>query len=53
MWPQDIVILLKMVSLGERPWRYSDLAQALHISQSEVAEALNRCRQARLRASAT
>jgi DNA-binding transcriptional ArsR family regulator len=48
MRPQDVVILLKMVGLGERPWRYSDLAQALHISQSEVAEALNRCRQARL-----
>jgi hypothetical protein len=48
MRPQDVVILLKMVALGDTPWRYSDMAQALHISQSEVAEALNRSWQARL-----
>ena len=48
MRPQDVVILLKMVAWGETPWRYSDMAQALHISQSEVAEALNRSWQARL-----
>ncbi|MCB0836501.1 MAG: hypothetical protein KDE26_07375 [Bacteroidetes bacterium] len=48
MRPQDVVILLKIVILGDTPWRYSDIAQSLHISQSEVAEALNRSKQARL-----
>ena len=48
MRPQDVLVLLKMVSLGETPWRYSDMAKALHISQSEVAEALHRSMQARL-----
>jgi hypothetical protein len=48
MRPQDILILLKLITLGEQPWRYYDVAQALHISQSEVAEGLHRCQQARL-----
>ena len=48
MRPQDVVILMKIVSLGETRWRYSDIAQSLFISQSEVAEALNRSWQARL-----
>ncbi|WNJ21377.1 hypothetical protein [Pontibacter sp. G13] len=48
MRPQDVVILLKIISLGHSNWRYSDIAQSLSISQSEVAEALNRSKQARL-----
>lgn len=48
MRPQDIVILLKIVALGEQNWRYSDLSEMLSISQSEIAEALNRSMQARL-----
>lgn len=48
MRPQDVAVLLKIVSLGEQPWRYTDLAKSLFISQSEVAEALNRCCLARL-----
>ena len=48
MRPQDILVLLKITTLGEQPWRYGDLSQALHISQSEVAEALHRSLQARL-----
>lgn len=48
MRPQDVVILLKVVSMGEQPWRYSDIAQSLYMSQSEVAEALNRSMLARL-----
>lgn len=48
MRPQDVVVLLWMVSLGDRPWKYADAAQALSISQSEVAEALHRNLQARL-----
>ena len=48
MRPQDVVILLKIISVGHANWRYSDIAQSLHISQSEVAEALNRSKLARL-----
>lgn len=48
MRPQDVVILLKIVSLEDDNWRYSDIAQSLCISQSEVAEALNRSKLARL-----
>jgi hypothetical protein len=48
MRPQDVVILLKIVLLGDKPWRYSDISASLVISQSEVAEALNRSKQARL-----
>lgn len=48
MRPQDILILLKLVSLGDTKWRYADVAKALYISQSEVAEGLHRNMQARL-----
>ncbi|MEL6630724.1 MAG: hypothetical protein AAFQ83_04625 [Bacteroidota bacterium] len=48
MRPQDVLILLKIITIGHRNWRYSDIAQSLHISQSEVAEALNRSMLARL-----
>ena len=48
MRPQDVLILLKIITLGHQNWRYSDIAQSLHISQSEVAEALNRSMLARL-----
>ena len=48
MRPQDIVVLLKIVSIGNDIWRNIDIANALHISPSEVSEALNRCRIARL-----
>lgn len=42
MRPQDIVILLKIIALGDKQWQNKDLAQSLHISSSEVSEALNR-----------
>jgi len=42
MRPQDIVILLKIVSFGQDPWRQKDIANALSMSQSEVSEALAR-----------
>lgn len=48
MRPQDVVILLWMVTRGESPWKYADASRDLHISQSEVAEALHRSLQARL-----
>ncbi len=49
MRPQDIVVLLKILSWSEgTSCGYADLGEALHISQSEIAEALNRSMQARL-----
>lgn len=44
--PQDIVILLKLATLGDKPWRHIDLAGALGLSQSEISFALDRCRTA-------
>ena len=46
--PQDIYILLKIVSMDGKPWRTTDLASELSISQSEVSSALFRARYARL-----
>jgi len=42
MRPQDIVILLKIISKGEMPWQNKDLAAELHISPSEISESLYR-----------
>jgi hypothetical protein len=42
MRPQDIVILLKLISLGEKAWLGKDLASSLRISNSEVSESLHR-----------
>lgn len=42
MRPQDIVILLKIFSLGEEEWLNKDLSSSLFISQSEISESLNR-----------
>lgn len=42
MRPQDLAILLKIVSLGNEKWRLTDIANALNISQSEVSESINR-----------
>jgi hypothetical protein len=42
MRPQDVVILLKIISLGDKPWQLKDLAHQLSISASEVSESLNR-----------
>lgn len=44
MRPQDIVVLLKIVSIHNQKWRNIDIANALQVSPSEVSEALNRCR---------
>ena len=48
MRPQDILVLVKIIQLGDTGWRYGDVARMLHMSQSEVAEALHRCMLARL-----
>jgi predicted transcriptional regulator len=42
MRPHDLVILLKIVSIGSENWLMKDLAHAVGISQSEVTESLNR-----------
>lgn len=46
--PQDIVILLKIIALGEKPWFHHTIAQELGISQSEVSQSLNRTKYAGL-----
>ena len=48
MRPQDIAVLLKIVSIKNDGWRNIDIANDIHISPSEVSEALNRCKIARL-----
>jgi hypothetical protein len=48
MRPQDIVILLKITSTKKENWLNKEIADSLFISHSEVSEALNRCRAAKL-----
>lgn len=48
MRPQDIIVLLMIISLRDFEWRNIDLARALGLSPSEVSEALNRCKIAKL-----
>ena len=48
MRPQDIVVLLKKVTAAGRGMTNAQIARELHISASEVSEALERCRIARL-----
>jgi len=47
MRPQDVVVLLKIISL-ERNWLNKDLSESLFISPSEISESLNRSMIARL-----
>jgi predicted transcriptional regulator len=42
MRPQDVVVLLKILSTSQRNWQYRDLAADLSISVSEVSESLTR-----------
>lgn len=48
MKPQDVVILLKIASLGGQPFLQKDIAEELQISKSELSESLNRSVQAGL-----
>lgn len=48
MSPHDIVILLKIVSYGKKPWFQKPMAEALGISQSEISKSLNRSKYAGL-----
>ena len=42
MRPQDIVILLKIISKRKKKWLMKNLADELKISASEISESLNR-----------
>ena len=44
MRPQDIAILLKIVSINNEHWQLAGLAHSLRISISEISESLNRSR---------
>jgi hypothetical protein len=46
--PQDIVVLLKIISYGEKPWMQIQLADALKLSQSEISKSLARSKYANL-----
>ena len=51
--PQDILILLKLVSLGSRDSSFAALADSLRMSPSEVHAGLRRAQRARLYAEVT
>lgn len=46
--PQDIVILLKLITLREKPWTVRSVASQIFISHSEVFEGLKRLGNGRL-----
>lgn len=46
--PQDVLFLLKLVAIGQRPWTFSQLAIELGMSASEVHAAARRALAARL-----
>lgn len=46
--PQDVLLLLKIVSDGNPTWNQKPIAEALGLSQSEVSESVARCKYARL-----
>lgn len=48
MKPQDVLLLLKIVILNNTAWNQKPVAEALGLSQSEVSEAVARCKYAGL-----
>ena len=46
--PQDILVALKLVAVGNAPWSYTTLAVSLGMSPSEVHSAVKRLAQSRL-----
>jgi len=46
--PQDVVVLLKIISLDEKQWLQETLSEALGLSQSEISQSLNRSKYAGL-----
>lgn len=48
MSPQDVVVLLKIISYGDEPWSQVPIALALYMSQSEVSKSIARSKYAGL-----
>jgi hypothetical protein len=48
LMPQDVVILIKLISTGGRVSRFSDLSKSLFLSASEVHKGVKRLQAARL-----
>lgn len=48
MKPQDVLLLLKIISMNTSTWNQKPIAEALGLSQSEVSEAVGRCKYAGL-----
>lgn len=46
--PQDVLVMLKLVALGQRPWSYSWLAEDLGMSPSQLHSAVRRALAAQL-----
>jgi hypothetical protein len=46
--PQDLMVLLKLVSLGAKPATYGELSESLGMSSSEVHASIKRAKAARL-----
>jgi len=46
--PQDVVVVLKLVAIGQRPWSYMLLANELFMSASEINAGVKRALRARL-----
>jgi hypothetical protein len=46
--PQDLMVLLKLISMGDEPGTYANLATALGMSSSEVHASVRRAQAARL-----
>jgi len=46
--PQDVLVLLKLVAIGQRAWTYASLAAELGISASQLHDAIRRVLRARL-----
>lgn len=40
--PQDVLVLMKLVALGDEPWTYASLAADLDMSASQVHSAIQR-----------
>ena len=40
--PQDLLVTLKLLALGDQPWRYAMLSEHLHMGQGEVHAAVKR-----------
>ena len=48
MSPLDVVVLLKIISLGDQPWTQMTLADTLFMSQSEISKSFARSKYASL-----